>query len=360
MVMSICTFAEDQGYVILGRRSNSGNWYYLTSVNANTEYTPHLEAVNSQQKDMTQLNTSDLEEKFIWYMEEVDDKILLRNQDEYISYFGLNTMGMSDTGQILSILYVSNGLVNFWFTDDQNRTRYLSLNTTHDYFSFYAGTQAQDLLVLEYGEISQQDCKSAPYSETFASSIGDFTVYNAVLPSGFSSIWNWDSQYGMVAKCIKGSTKYESESYLISPCIEIPMDGQTDLSFRHAAKFFENTSQMTLWISTDYDATNPSAANWTQLIIPTYPTGQNWNWFNSGQIDLSGYKGQYVNIAFKYTSTTSYAPQWEIKDFKVEHKTTDIENIQINNASPTKFLHNGQILILRGDKTYTLTGQEIK
>ena len=207
---------------------------------------------------------------------------------------------------------------------------------------------------------TRNDCKSAPYTETFVSSQGDFTVYNAILPSEFTSIWNWDSQYGMVAKCIKGSTKYESESYLISPCIEIPMDGQTVLSFRHAAKFFENTSQMTLWISTDYDATNPSAANWTQLIIPTYPTGQSWNWFNSGQIDLSGYKGQYVNIAFKYTSTTSYAPQWEIKDFKVENNTMDIESIQINNGSPTKLLHNGQILILRGDKTYTLTGQEVK
>lgn len=138
------------------------------------------------------------------------------------------------------------------------------------------------------------------------------------------------------------------------------MNGQTFLSFRHAAKFFENTSQMTLWISTNYDATNPSAANWDQLTIPTYPTGQNWNWFNSGQIDLSEYTGQYVNIAFKYTSTTSYAPQREIKDFKVENNTMDIESIQINNGSPTKLLRDGQILILRGDKTYTLTGQEVR
>ena len=207
---------------------------------------------------------------------------------------------------------------------------------------------------------NRTDCKSVPYTETFATSKGDFTIYNAVMPSGFSSIWNWDSQYGMVAKCIKGSTKYESESYLISPCIEIPMEGQTVLSFRHAAKFFQNTSQMTLWISTNFDALNPSTATWNQWPIPTYPTGQNWNWVNSGLIDISGYKGQYVNIAFKYTSTTSYAPQWEIKDFKVEPYTTDVENIHIDGNTPTKILRNGQILILRGDKTYTLTGQEVR
>lgn len=206
---------------------------------------------------------------------------------------------------------------------------------------------------------NRTDCKSVPYTETFATSQGDFTVYNAVLPSGFSSIWNWDSQYGMVSKCIKGSTTYESESYLISPCIEIPMEGQTILSFRHAAKFFQNTSQMTLLISTDYDVSNPSAATWNQWPIPTYPTGKNWDWFNSGQIDISGYKGQYINIAFKYTSTTSYAPQWEIKDFSVQNSMTPIENITIE-SSPTKILRDGQIYILRDDKIYTLTGQIVK
>ena len=180
------------------------------------------------------------------------------------------------------------------------------------------------------------------------------------MPSGFSSIWNWDSQYGMVAKCIKGSTKYESESYLISPCVEIPVDCNTTLSFRHAAKFFQDTSQMTLWISTDYDSSDPSAAHWNQLPIQTYPSGQNWNWFNSGLISLHEYKGQYVNLAFKYKSSTSYAPQWEIKDFKMEQDRDDIEEIQKINNSPSKILRNGQILILRGDKTYTLTGQEVQ
>lgn len=206
---------------------------------------------------------------------------------------------------------------------------------------------------------ARNDCKSVPYTETFASSQGDFTVYNAVLPSGFTSIWNWDSQYGMVARCIKGSTKYESESYLISPCIEIPMEGQILLSFRHAAKFFQNTSQMTLLISANYDSETPSSATWEQLTILNYPPGNNWTWYGSGNIDLSAYKGQYVNIAFKYTSTTSYAPQWEIKDFSVQNSMTPIENITLE-SSATKILRNGQILILRGDKTYSIMGQPVQ
>ena len=37
-----------------------------------------------------------------------------------------------------------------------------------------------------------------------------------------------------------------------------------------------------------------------------------------------------------------------------------IEDVQGNNVQCTKIVHNGQIYILRGEKTYTLTGQELK
>lgn len=41
-------------------------------------------------------------------------------------------------------------------------------------------------------------------------------------------------------------------------------------------------------------------------------------------------------------------------------KGQGIDGAQSNHVQCTKVIHNGQILILRGDKTYTLTGQEIK
>jgi YD repeat-containing protein len=37
-----------------------------------------------------------------------------------------------------------------------------------------------------------------------------------------------------------------------------------------------------------------------------------------------------------------------------------IENLRSDSDKPVKLFHNGQVLILRGDKTYTLTGQEVK
>ena len=164
----------------------------------------------------------------------------------------------------------------------------------------------------------------------------------------------------MVAKCIKGSTKYASESWLISPCIDLPTEGKCVLTFSHAAKFYQNTSQMTLWVSTDYESEDPSSATWEQLTIPTYPPGTNWTWYNSGEIDLSAYKGQYVNVAFRYTSTADYAPQWEIKNFSIKKSTTPIDEVYIEQSSAAKILENGQIYILRGGKKYTLQGVEVK
>lgn len=140
-------------YVILAQRKTNANWYYLTSVNAGTEYTPHLEAINSGTNDKTKVQRANLEDKFIWTIEESDSNVLLKNGEEYISYSSGNTAYMSANGKLLTQeAGTPSDLVCYTFIDSGNNKRYLSLNTTNDYFSFYKGTQAQNLLVLEYGE----------------------------------------------------------------------------------------------------------------------------------------------------------------------------------------------------------------
>jgi hypothetical protein len=54
------------------------------------------------------------------------------------------------------------------------------------------------------------------------------------------------------------------------------------------------------------------------------------------------------------------ANQW--KDFTniLPISQQGLEDVQVNNVQSTKFLRDGQIFILRGDKTYTLQGQEVK
>ena len=355
-------------YIIVANRDKDGdkNWYYMTS-DLGTASNKRFQAVSTNTESLDNIVTEELEDKYIWELVEDGENWKLMNGSNYVTWTSGNSANLDATGKTLTCDVTDNAVqVHF---NDGTAERYLSLNagSSNNYFAFYGNTnQITHLYFLPYSnevtpEPPARDCKDVPYTETFASSQGEFTVQNVTLPSGFTSIWNWDAQYGMVAKCIKGSTKYESKSYLISPCIELPENAPCVLTFSHAAKFFQNTDQMSLWISTNYDESAPESAQWNRSVIPTYPTGANWNWYESGDIDLSAYSGQAVNIAFCYTSTTSYAPQWEIKNFAVKPSTaTLIESVQPSQLSATKVLRNGQLFILRDGKTYSVQGAEIK
>lgn len=355
-------------YVIVASRAKEGdrNWYYMTS-DLGTASTKRFQAVSTETESIDAIDITDLEEKFVWTLEADGSNWKLKNGTQYVTWTSGNSANLGITAKTMTFDVADNQVLAHF--NDGTAERYLSLNATtnNNYFAFYSGTnQVEQLFFLPYDEgvtppTPVRDCKSVPYTESFAASQGDFSVVNLTLPSGFTSIWNWDAQYGMVAKCIKGSTKYESEAWLISPCIELPADKTCTISFSHAAKFFQDTKQMSMWISADYDESAPDEAQWTRLVIPTYPTGNNWNWFNSGDINLSEYKGQNVNIAFCYKSNTNFSPQWEIKNFTVKEAiSTALGNTIEHFSSATKILRNGQIYILRGDKIYTLTGQEAK
>ena len=43
-----------------------------------------------------------------------------------------------------------------------------------------------------------------------------------------------------------------------------------------------------------------------------------------------------------------------------EGTATGVEDVQGNNVQCTKVVRNGQIFILRGEKVYTITGQEVR
>jgi len=103
----------------------------------------------------------------------------------------------------------------------------------------------------------------------------------------------------------------ENEMWLITP--KIDLDGMTNptLNFDNEMAYW-NFDGLTVLISTDFDGSNIASATWTTL-SPTL-AGQNdanYEWVNSGDVDLSSYSGQ-AYIAFKYNGddtkgeTTSY------------------------------------------------------
>ena len=56
--------------------------------------------------------------------------------------------------------------------------------------------------------------------------------------------------------------------------------------------------------------------------------------FVTATVDLSEYFGKTIQIAFKYTSTTSVAPTWEVKNVKITDVVIDAPSINILSANP--------------------------
>ena len=150
-----------------------------------------------------------------------------------------------------------------------------------------------------------------PYEESFESGIGNFTINDVLLGSGLSHVWKHDSSYKyMKASAYAGSAK-ESESWLVSPKIDLSAATMPGLQFSHTHKFAgDATKELTLWVK-EY-----GAAEWTQVTIPTYGTNTNWT-FVTAAVDLSAWAGKKVQIGFKYTSSTSAAATWEVKNVVV-------------------------------------------
>jgi len=59
-------------------------------------------------------------------------------------------------------------------------------------------------------------------------------------------------------------------------------------------------------------------------------------------------------------AATRETPNYYYATYEAKPIGEGIEDIYSDTLTPTKFLHNGQIYIIRGDKTYTIQGQEVK
>lgn len=148
--------------------------------------------------------------------------------------------------------------------------------------------------------------------ESFATGQGQFTIDDKQLPEGSTYVWKHMTEYKyMKASAFVGGGPKASESWLVSPDLNLAGANSALLTFEHTHKFAGTPSEeLTLWI------TETTAENWAQLTIDKYGTNNDYN-FVTASVDLSAYLGKTVKFAFKYVSTTSAAGTWEIKNVKV-------------------------------------------
>ncbi len=152
----------------------------------------------------------------------------------------------------------------------------------------------------------------------------DKTLGNMVAISKKDSalVWNigdyGDELYAQMSG-YNGST-FENEDWLISPSFNLDLQSNEVLSFKTARNY--DGDDLKLMISMDYVGfEDPDSATWYELSGFILSQGD-WEWLTSGDIDMSGFSGTNVHIAFKYTCNSSDAATWELDDIFLRNDPT--------------------------------------
>ena len=161
------------------------------------------------------------------------------------------------------------------------------------------------------------------WTETVAENDGGFKVHNVSDGGDTGAIWTYDSKYKYwkATGYIKGNN-YATESYLISPEIDLTTANNPQLSFDAALNYLKGadaSAVLGVKVSKDYTG-DYATATWENVEVPNWPAGNSWDMVNTGGIDLSKFKGEKIHFALKYTSTDKGGTTWEMKNFLVEEK----------------------------------------
>ncbi|MBO4263320.1 MAG: choice-of-anchor J domain-containing protein [Bacteroidales bacterium] len=231
------------------------------------------------------------------------------------------------------------------------------------------GTKTVALTVKQKGE---QGPSGEILEESFEESLGEFTIDDVNKPSGVNFIWAYASNF----KCAKASayvnkTNYESESWLVSPLVDLTGETAAYLNFDHAGNAYnEKGKANTVWVREGTDGT------WTKLSVPQdHLYDAAFTFKNSGDIDLKDYLGKKIQIGFKYTSTSSKAGTWEVKNVKITRTAAPVvgptvcttiaevkalgagANMQLQNALAVQVNATGALLSDGTDYIYVYAGE---
>lgn len=148
-------------------------------------------------------------------------------------------------------------------------------------------------------------------------------VIQDIEKSGLNYVWKYDDRYGMKASAYTDKA-YKSESWVITPGIDLSRAKNPQLSFDQARRYgVDFIKECYIMASTDY-AGDVTTCTWDSIPFNQdangkyiVPDGSNWTFINTGEMDLTSYVGQTVYIGFVYTSTEAGAATWEFKNLLV-------------------------------------------
>lgn len=149
--------------------------------------------------------------------------------------------------------------------------------------------------------------------QSFEAGQGDFTIEDKSIGEGITYVWNADTKNKyMKASAYKGGC-IAAESWLVSPAFSLKGVTAPVMTFNNACNQVKEgtiTDHIKVMV---YDG-----SSWKETTISNMPDGKSWTFVDS-TVDLKSVAGkENVKVAFKYVSTTSFAPTWEIKTVSIK------------------------------------------
>ena len=162
---------------------------------------------------------------------------------------------------------------------------------------------------------------SIPFIEDFND--GTLGVFNKYSVSGVEQEWHsaeyQDTYYAKMSN-YNGNENLENEDWIISPAMNFYSYKDEELSFTSSMKDFgDDNCYINLLYSTNYVGTgNPNDADWIKITDEANWSTGNYEWENSGLVDLSSIEGAKVYVAFRYDSQAGSGKTWQLDDISVD------------------------------------------
>jgi hypothetical protein len=136
-------------------------------------------------------------------------------------------------------------------------------------------------------------------------------------------VWTFNSTYGATMSGYANNTSYANEDWFISPAIDLSNATNPKVTFDHARgpagsiNVGVNEGYYKVFVSTDYQSGDPTAATWTELTGVTHGTAA-WGYVNAGKLIIpEACHAANCRIAFRYLSIDGASATWEIRNLIV-------------------------------------------
>lgn len=162
-------------------------------------------------------------------------------------------------------------------------------------------------------------------NESLLGSEGGFVAYNVNLNT-LNYVWSNTTSYGWKASAYANKVNVESESWLVSPALNMKKGKNPELVFDEAMNYLgENNINdfLAVKVSTNFDGQDVNAATWETLNITGRTDGASWTFYTIDPVSLSQFVGNTIHIAFVYKSTSAVAPTYEFKNIIVREKEAE-------------------------------------